>query len=113
MTYGIRRSIYRNGIWLFSKHGMVSVSSLRSIAELDVFAKDTTANATKPTFKFIHNSITHNPYGLDSACAFNPKEIVSSQDSLYDIPEGHYNSEKCAWQWVAQILRETAGVGRI
>lgn len=110
-TYTIRKSIYRRGLWLFSKHGLISTSSLRGISEIRALVEETTANTTKPTFKFIHNSITHSPYGLDSACAFNPKEIASSQDILYNIPEGHYNSEKCAWQWVAQMLERLQELG--
>ena len=110
-TYVIRKGIYRRGVWLFSKQGVVSMSSLRGVAELNVLAKETTIEATKPTFKFIHNSITHNPYGLDSACMINPREIASPQDNVYGVSEGHYNSEKCAWQWVAQILERLQELG--
>ncbi|WP_244196268.1 hypothetical protein [Helicobacter labetoulli] len=33
-TYTIRKSIYRRGLWLFSKHGVISTSSLRGISEI-------------------------------------------------------------------------------
>ncbi len=110
-TYTIRKSIYRRGLWLFSKHGVISTSSLRGISEIRVLSEEITANAVKPTFKFIHNNITHNPYGLDATCQFDPREIASPQDDAYGVPEGHYNSEQCAWQWVAQMLERLQKLG--
>ena len=111
VTYVLRRGIYRNGVWLFSKQGVINLTPLRGIAELHALVEYTTANATKPTFKFIHNNITHGPYGLDSTCKFNPKGITSLQDELYGLPEGHYNSDRCAWQWVAQMLERLQELG--
>lgn len=110
-TFVIRRGIYRSGMWLFNEHGIISMSSLMAIAELSALAEETTANATKPTFKFIHNSITHNPYGSNSACQINPKEIASPQDDIYELPKGHYNSEKCAWIWVSKMLKRLQDLG--
>lgn len=110
-THVARNSIYRRGMWLFNQKGIVDVKSLRAIAEIRALVEYPTTNATKPTFKFIHNSITHNPYGLDFSCNFNPKQITSVQDHIYGAPDGHYNSEKCAWQWVAQMLDRLQELG--
>ncbi|MCI5786595.1 MAG: membrane protein insertase YidC [Helicobacter trogontum] len=110
-TYVIRKSVYHHGLWLFNSQGPANIRSLKGVAEIRILAENTTANATKPTFKFIHNSITHSPYGLDNTCTINPNKAVSPQDNIYGIPAGHYNSESCAWQWVAKMLERLKKLG--
>ena len=108
-TFTMRREIYGGGMWLFNEHSIIS--SLKAVSEISALAEETTANATKPTFKFIHNNITHNPYSLNASCEINPKEIHSTQDNVYGLPIGHYNSEKCAWHWVSKMLKRLQDLG--
>lgn len=108
-TFRWRLDVYQHGFWLFNKTKINY--SIRAIAELDSFASYINANAAQPTFKFIHNSITHNPYGMDSNCAYSPKENTSLKDNEYGLPEGHYNAEKCAWHFVASMLDRLKELG--
>ncbi|MBR2494446.1 membrane protein insertase YidC [Helicobacter sp.] len=111
-TFKLRRDIYQGGKWLFiSAHLHTNWSTLRSISEIRALAKHTTANATAPTFTFIHNSITHNPYALDEKCSFDATDFSSPNDELYGLPQGHYNSEKCAILWITQMLDRLKELG--
>lgn len=115
-TFKLRRDIYRRGAWLFipahlhTNHSQIYYA-LRPISEMRALAKHTTANATAPTFTFIHNSITHNPYALNEQCSFDATDFGSPNDEAFGLPQGHYNSEKCALAWITQMLDRLKELG--
>lgn len=115
-TFKLRRDVYRRGAWLFIPAHLHTNRSqpyyaLRPISEMKALAERTTANATAPTFTFIHNSITHNPYALNDQCSFDATDFGSPNDAVYGLPEGHYNSEKCALAWITQMLDRLKELG--
>lgn len=115
-TFKLRRDIYRRGAWLFIPAYLQTNYSqiyyaLRPISEMRALTKHTTANATAPTFTFIHNSITHNPYALNEQCSFDATDFGSPNDEAFGLPQGHYNSEKCALMWITQMLDRLKELG--
>lgn len=115
-TFKLRRDVYRRGAWLFipahlqTNHSQIYYA-LRPISEMKALAEHSSANATAPTFTFIHNSITHNPYALNAQCSFDSTDFISPNDEAFGLPQGHYNSEKCALMWVAQMLDRLKELG--
>lgn len=115
-TFKLRRDIYRRGAWLFIPAYLQTNYSqiyyvLRAISEMRALAERTTASATAPTFIFIHNSITHNPYALNEQCSFEATDFGSPNDEAFGLPQGHYNSEKCALMWITQMLDRLKELG--
>lgn len=66
-----KKLVYHDERWffqrLFSQKGSPS-SHYNSLRFVDVFERNTAANAVKPTFKFFHLMLPHAPFIFDSEC---------------------------------------------
>lgn len=92
----IRPKVYKNGAWLFNTH----YAKVYSIAKMDVFQNSISNKETKPTFKFFHFDVTHNPYYVDSDC----KYIASSEKR--DLENAHKQTEICSLKIIANVIKE-------
>ena len=107
--FSLRKAIYRRGKWAFS----AKISYIDPISEVFSFKGNLNNTASKPTFKFLHFDITHNPYILDSNCLYTPllDHAKHEMDSVYGVPEGHYNSEVCAFKWLNEAMQTLQDLG--
>ncbi|STQ86751.1 membrane protein insertase YidC [Helicobacter muridarum] len=109
--YSIRPYVYRDGrLLLILKHG---ISGVVEIAEMYALRTRLSNTAQTDTFKFFHNSITHNPYVLDKDCNFvdNSPKNKHPNDLLYGLMNGHYNAESCALKWLGETFDKMKKLG--
>lgn len=97
----LRAASYQRGRWLFHSNKPI----VSTVSQLWAFKENISNTQTKPTFKFFHFSITHNPYVLNANCDYIGQSVMSYNDeNKYGLPYGHYYSEICAFKWLGEIV---------
>ncbi|MWV62718.1 sulfatase-like hydrolase/transferase [Helicobacter saguini] len=96
VPYSFRSSIYKGGAWLFNTR----YAQVYSIAKMDAFQKLISNTQNKPTFKFFHFDVTHNPYFVDSNC----KYVVTNKER--DMMDAHKQTEICSLKILANVFEK-------
>ena len=110
-----RAKIYNDGLWL---QDIRKVDKGTVISHLATFYATThigNTNATKPTFKFIHTSMTHAPYGIylnNGQCEYlSDKTIWENTNPHISAMEygkysyQHFDTELCALTYLAYYIQ--------
>ena len=110
-----RAKIYNDGLWL---QDIRKVDKGTVISHLATFYATThigNTNATKPTFKFIHTSMTHAPYGIylnNGQCEYlSDKTIWENANPHISAMEygkysyQHFDTELCALTYLAHYIQ--------
>ena len=105
----LRNIIYNNGSWLSITRDIDQNRVISQAAPLYAFAHIQNAESPKPTFKFIHSTMTHFPYGISAEggqCHYLQKGHILKQtdaslfnktsESVDKAFEQHFDTEACA-----------------
>lgn len=99
VPWSTKNLIYKDGRWienLMPKSDTLVVRALREYAFIDGLADLSNTNATKATYKFFDNEITHHPWLMDAkTCTVSakPKIYKTRQDNADEL---HLANEMCA-----------------
>ena len=127
----LRVRIYNNGKWLRYRGSGYRISN-RDVAESLEFTSSMYAfthlhntEAKKPTFKYLHSTITHNPHGMyydGKRCLFqgpgnqlaekaawndypHKATIIYANETIGDTLFKHYDSEACALNYLSTFIQ--------
>ena len=123
--YILRDKIYNNGLWL--RHKIVDFNVRTSLPYTSSFYAFThlhNANAKTPTFKYLHSTITHVPFGMyynNNSCMFQSTqnrlinktawddyphkvEIPYRNNEERELYFKHYDSESCALNYLSNFI---------
>lgn len=99
VPWSMKNLVYKDGRWierLMPNSDTLVLRALRDYAFIDSLADISNTNATKATYKFLDNEITHRPWFMDAktcTVSANPK-IYKERDDIVD--ERHLANETCA-----------------
>ena len=99
VPWSMKNLVYKDGRWienLMPKSDTLVVRALREYAFIDGLADLSNTNATKATYKFFDNEITHHPWLMDAkTCTVSakPKIYKTRQDNADEL---HLANEMCA-----------------
>ena len=99
VPWSMKNLVYKDGRWienLMPKSDTLVVRALREYAFIDGLADLSNTNATKATYKFFDNEITHHPWLMDAkTCTVSakPKIYQTRQDNADEL---HLANEMCA-----------------
>lgn len=113
----IRQLIYDSSNWIFSSKLITrNVNAVTTISHASLLYAVThlgNTNSKKPTFKFLHTSLTHYPYNVyftNNECKyFNDKTAWDDYPHKVKMRETnvkqHYDAESCALYWLTQYIQ--------
>ena len=99
VPWSMKNLVYKDGRWienLMPKSDTLVVRALREYAFIDGLADLSNTNASKATYKFFDNEITHHPWLMDAkTCTVSakPKIYKTRQDNADEL---HLANEMCA-----------------
>lgn len=99
VPWSMKNLVYKDGRWienLMPKSDTLVVRALREYAFIDGLADLSNTNASKATYKFFDNEITHHPWLMDAkTCTVSakPKIYQTRQDNADEL---HLANEMCA-----------------
>lgn len=113
VPWSMKNLVYKDGRWienLMPKSDTLVVRALREYAFIDGLADLSNTNASKATYKFFDNEITHHPWLMDAkTCTVSakPKIYKTRQDNADEL---HLANEMCALKalsrWINWIKSE-------
>ena len=108
-----RKRIYKGGNWLISNKNNIFHfnAAINHASSFYAFTHIHNANATKPTFKYLHSVMTHVPYAMyydNGKCShFSNKKVFDEYPHNVKITKNwlqHYDTESCAFVFLRDYI---------